>query len=107
MGFFSSQGKKAGNSLNDALEEGLRNPYRFSSDRECIDSAVNCLNAFATPGNAYRDFMIAEAASNVAGIKDSRTRECFMGILDRCSQLSSHETIKLSEREKAILRDII
>lgn len=104
MGFFSSKTSNDNNSLKAAMNEGLQRPYRFTSERECIDDAIQFLGAFTTINGAPREMMMCHAASSVAGIKNPEIRNCFMGILERCTRLSQNECIRLTAEEKAFLQ---
>lgn len=108
MGLFSSKKTYTSdinrNPLKDAMEEGLNKAYRFTSDSDCINDAVQLLDAFTSTDGAPREMMMSSVASCVGGIRDSETRDCFMGILKRCSNLAPDECIELTAAEKAFLR---
>ena len=108
MGLFSSKKEDSysrnDNSLKSAMEEGLSKAYRFTSDSDCINDAVDFLSTFTSTKGAPREIMMFSAASSVGGIRDSEARECLMGILERCSKLSPDECLELTEGEKAVLR---
>lgn len=107
MGFFSSN-TTSSNPLEEAMEEGLRRPYQFTSERECIDDTMRFLDAFTSQDvNGLRENMICHAASSVAGIRNQEIRNCFMNILRRCTLLSPNECLTFTENEKRFLRNVI